>query len=302
MRRLFTALMLLLSVGYVSSQTPDYFANNPSWHVSIEGGVPGMGTGYYSSSFLLYLNGDTTVQGQTYHKLYTRGYDDNNGTLPPSSAVYFNHLYMLVRQEGKSIRYFEDQQQVDSLLIDYDLTVGDTFKGMVFHNENIVVEDIDSVLIGSEYRKVFKSNIAPGNFNAAIEGVAEASFLDSIFPTGMFGASVFRPYEQLGVEHIPIVCYGQNDAVLWTGSGVECNLTVGVPDVLPEPDLVWYDSENKTIRIESYDGESRLFNSIGQEVVRTTEGFISGDNLDPGIYLVHLEKSGMVSAHRIYIH
>ena len=301
MRRLFIALMLLFSAGYVSSQIPDYFANNPSWFVSVEGGG-GAGASYYSYSYLLYLKGDTTVQGQPYHQLFARGYDDSNGTIPPWSAPYFDDLYMLVRQEGRSMRYWDEQTQTDSLLIDYDLNVGDTFKGMVFHNENIVVEEVDSVLIGSEYRKVFKSNTSSSYFNAVIEGVAEASHLDSIFPTGMFGASVFRPYEELGVEHLPLVCYGQNNAVLWAGSFVDCNLTVDVAELLPEPDLVWYDSDSKTIRIESYDGESRLFNSIGQEVTRTTESYISVDHLDPGIYLVHLEKSGAASAHRIYIY
>jgi hypothetical protein len=197
---------------------------------------------------------------------------------------------MLVRQEGRSIRYWDEPTQTDSLLIDYDLTVGDVLQGMVFSNEQMTVEEVDSVLIGSEYRRVLKMDTSAYYFNAVIEGVVEASYLDSIYPTNVSGGSVFRQYDMLGVEHIPNVCYGQNDVVLWAVNGMECPLTLNTPEIETTQPKIWFDAQNKVIKTEGYYGQLVVFNSMGQEMKRGNSNGLSTEDLVSGVYYVQLES------------
>ena len=77
--------------------------------------------------------------------------------------------------------------------------------------------------------------------------------MDSIFPTLTYGASAFRDYDMLGIEHIPRVCYGQNNVELWPGLW-GCNLSVGTPEIEVLPVSVWFNQDAKLIEVEHHEG------------------------------------------------
>jgi hypothetical protein len=107
-----------------------------------------------TSTYVYYLNGDSTIGGVEYHKLYSRGLTMGFGPLPINTFDGFTGY--LLRQDNRSIRFWSTQIETDSLLVSYEYQIGDTVRGDVFQecNPHRTIQKIDSVLVNSEYRRV----------------------------------------------------------------------------------------------------------------------------------------------------
>ncbi len=150
------------------------------------------------NEFDYYVRGDTVVNGKTYSKLNISGgieYDDLGST------VYqcYNYLFCLLRNDTLSRKVyasFKPNYGKDTLLYDFNLKVGDTLP-MSYSNisNNFFVCSIDSILVGSTYRKQFiisqDSVSIYWAFDSITEGIGSwLGLMEDIYPPFEGGCNI----------------------------------------------------------------------------------------------------------------
>jgi hypothetical protein len=220
MKKLITIVLLFCAV-HANSQTADYFAGNPQWRMSLAfgGALPCL----YFYDYVYYLNGYEVIGGEKYFKMFKKGTvrEEWMGSPPPQcgGTSNYNNLEGLFRQEDKKI--FIREGNADVMLYDFDLEVGDTLPDSpILYEDNIYVTQIDSILVGDFYRKVFTLSIDYFGNNQMIEGIG---FVDG-FLTGF--PDSFYPEKLVCFAHNEIVYYHNPDP---TGA---CDMFVGTDDII----------------------------------------------------------------------
>lgn len=229
-KRLFLLTYLALICFYSSAQTPDYFQNNPTWGC-FHWVSPFVGS--TNDSFVYYLNGTVNYGVNTYHNVYKRGvtYNQFNG-LPENNFDFSAQMY--IRQEGRNIYYYDQLTATDRLLISYDYNVGDTMKGYILEWSNLVetVESIDSVLVGSEYRRIYYSNTDTLQGVTLIEGIGHYNHLNSSYPENIGEFLLDMSETSNANSECRLICYGQNNINMWDAIGDDqCNLTLNTQEL-----------------------------------------------------------------------
>ena len=158
----------------------DYFAMPPACN----------GSGYCSTS-IYWLNGDTTINTLSYNKMYLEEYYDQG---PYSYIMNPLHYIGGLRQDviSKKVFFISDTMNSDTLLYDLDVSIGDTlpetYLANLYINQPVVVQSIDSVMVGSLYRRRF--NFAtPSTNEFIIEGVGASAgpfILNNFFENGPY--------------------------------------------------------------------------------------------------------------------
>src|SRR5688572_14311690 len=204
------------------AQIPDYFANSPEWRMRYQ--IGWVGPCLMTTDYVLYVNGDTVINTDTYKKMYSRGtisYTDMQPNGCTDSYSTFNHLYALLKQEGRKI--FKNNAGSDTLLYDFDLVIGDTLPITEINPfNNIVVAGIDSQLIDGSYRRTFDLTGNSG-FDQLIEGIGQ----EPGYTGGLLDA--FPPYFESAYQ---FVCFSINDSVYFDAGSFYCvfNLDIDNPD------------------------------------------------------------------------
>lgn len=245
-KQLLTVTFLVFICFNSRAQLPDYFQNNPTWGC-FHWVSPFVGT--TNDSFVYYLNGTTNYGNNTYHNVHKRGvtYNQFNG-LPENNFDYSAQMY--IRQEGRNIYYYDQNTASDRLLIGYDYNIGDTMKGYILEWSNLIetVERIDSVLVGSEYRRIYYSNIDSLQGVTLLEGIGHYNYLNSSYPENIGEFLLDMSETHNANSECRLICYGQNNMTLWNAIGEdECNLTVNTQELN-------LDSEKTLIRIVDLTG------------------------------------------------
>jgi hypothetical protein len=205
-----TILVLTLVVG--QAQTNVYHPFPDSTAVWIGTNWSGGGTGMLNyDDYNLYISGDTTIGSFIYHKLYRNG-ATSCWPCPPSYNYYYGQYAGAFRQDIPNKKVYLYQYGNDTLAYDFNLNVGDTLATtcLTYFHPNHYVQSIDSVFVGSQYRKRFWID---GCTYALIEGVGS-----------MFGAFdyIVCPFEG-GAD---LWCMRIDNQIAWTYStGSNCGLT-----------------------------------------------------------------------------
>ncbi len=291
--------IFFLSKFSVFSQTTIYHPfpeSNAVWNInySLNCNWAGIANENYSISF----SNDTTINLLTYHKLTTSYIESfSTGTCgSPSGTI--NYYRGAVRQEVSNKKVFivpPDSAQ-ESLLFDFNLNVGDTVRGFT---EDLgyedVVQSIDSVFIGSDYRK--RWNINSGYQISFIEGIGST-----------FGLVEKSPGNIVDGPGYYLTCYNQDNRSLYPDTNSQCSLINNITShqlkktilsVSPNPS-----SGNFKINLSM--GELKLitiYNSMGN-VICIFENEIGNqlevDNFSNGIYtLIGFDKSGNAFSSKI---
>jgi hypothetical protein len=141
---LFSGVKQISAQNYVPFPDSNAIWNNRFWNQSV--------TEYTR----LGLMGDTVINSVPYHKLYQL----NDSVLSITNAVYYGAM----REQGKKIYFRYYNCQYEFLLYDFTKNVGDTIYNIFCEdnlfscdsiNDTAVITSIDSILIESNYRKVF---------------------------------------------------------------------------------------------------------------------------------------------------
>lgn len=284
MKKLLFILTFWSCASFGITQIPDYFANNPEWRINYSGQPECI----EHSQIVYYLNGDSILNDTLYVKMFTRKYttweefmpnpnDPNPGCGNPS---FSDEYYGLFRQEGRKVFRRDVFESVELLMADYELQIGDNID---FYGQTISqVVDVDSILIGEEYRKRFYYGNGELSNNFYIEGIANAH--------DMFGTA-WGPTLNYTTDYI---CYSQNGETLHenpNNSEGACYFDVSVNEleqpnvfVFPNPvsDVLYISTANSLENIQ-------IINSQGQVLYEGRDNEIDIKNYSGGVYFISVQ-------------
>lgn len=283
-----TSFLLACAVPLAVTAQNDYFANDPVWRVgSLCNNGGGIGGSCMSDkTYNYFLSGDTLANGYTYKKVMRQGMETvywQGGNPPPppmctGTTQFGPELVALLRQDGLAI--FEWQEDMEVLVYDFDLNTGDTLPLSTTNwNPDITVGAIDSVLVGTEWRKRFAliNSWAP----YLVEGVGSSHGL--LEPVSNFF--------DCGYE---LDCYGLGSTGYYPGQGPDCHMVMGLTAAQERPARFQVFPNPATSRITVVSDRSlgtlRLFDAQGREViVHTTNSMATGidlGGLGSGMYVL----------------
>lgn len=299
--KLILGLVTLFMLESAYGQIPDYFANDPKWVCgswsSNQWNPPYIPA---TSTYVYYLDGDTTIGGHIFHRLFGRGETHYAGPLPSFTFDNFTGYYL--RQDNSSIRFYTNTIGIDSLLVSYNYQVGDTVKGDIFQACSYfhdTIQKIDSILIDSEYRKVFSLDSINGP--VVTEGIGHQVDLND-----QIGELIGPLCQGIGFDYF-IFCFGLGTIPYWDSQGTSgnCILNVNVGEnepgtsgVYPNPFRSFLNVRsipNTTVEIIIYDLTARIIlrKYFMQEIQ------ISTLFLENGIYLYELRHENAIQHGRI---
>ncbi|MHB8260219.1 MAG: T9SS type A sorting domain-containing protein [Bacteroidia bacterium] len=300
------SIALLICAKQVEAQTnvyhpfPDTSAKWNEMYWSLYSGTPPCDI---TCPNIVFLAGDTIISTLHYKKLLSSGYCYCGG--PPTCCYYYNTYQGAIRQDTihKKVYYRTNSStSVDTLLYTFNLYVGDTLPPSYinpFHTN--YVSSIDSILIGTSYRKRYHISIigstslsGDSNYVSLIEGIGSTFGLT--YPiTG-------PPFE----NGYNLYCFSQNNITLYPNTTDSCYLTLGIKEqkesaltfnIYPNPTQGMLNvklgmlNENTNLQVTDM-----LGNTVKQFIIHNTPFQISIADLSEGVYTISISsKEGVVN-------
>jgi hypothetical protein len=239
-----------------------------------------------------YYGGDTLINGSNYKIILQQGLMMTSGNccgVPTGAGAGY------LRQDtvAKKVYWRDQSMSNDTLLYDFSVNVGDTLKGLVAFCQTLTVHSIDSILIGTTYRKRINYDVppfAPCPYSI-IEGIGGTSGLTYYY---------YGPAE-MGSE---LTCFSENGNLLYLNScnpdTIPCgDLTVGVNEfpqnaqslVFPNPfhSVINLQSQQKNLPLKLFFYD--VLGKIHLETEITTElSTIDLSFLSKGVYFIKIEN------------
>jgi len=280
------SLSLPLSILSQSNNYHPFPTEDAIWRESFGGYQSGC------SDYQCIITGDTLIGDFTYSKIQKSGviyFLDEWGWCTWVPMYYFNYYQGAFRNDTTNRRVYFHTSNVDTLLYDFDLNIGDTLP-ITYTNPSVdfFVKTIDSILIGGEYRKRFGITSVYDTtyvFVELIEGIGSTfGLLSPIFVPFEFGSN--------------LDCFIQDGETLYPYPSYSCNLITGIDQNQDEsPSFQIYPnpvSEFARISFSNqiFDTDLLLFNLYGEEVLTimniSNTNLINVSNLPAGIYLYRI--------------
>jgi hypothetical protein len=296
MKRLLFILMTLLvnlNVGYGQTNVYHPFSDsNVVWAGNSGYGIGG-GPCVVDYNYNLFISGDTLIGAFLYHKLYRNAY--TYSSCPPPGAYYYGVYSGAFRQDVLSKKVYLFENDADTLAYDFDLNVGDTLpKTCLNELTDNYVESIDSVLVGSQYRKRFWiSCSAFSNYTALIESIGTTlGVFTTIQPPPIGGWS-------------DLWCVRVNNEIVWNSiEGSTCSLLSVADDFTTNKKMLISKnpfSIETTLTFDFKNATLTIYNSSGQLVKQLKDisdqtVVLQRDNLGSGVYFVQLMQENKVIA------
>lgn len=170
MKKYSIALSILFSVTSIL-EAQNYFpfpTDSARWKVTYTSGA--LGCPPIVAEYQYTIEGDTIISSNTYKKIFRTGYTNNTFCYSDS----FGYVGCIREDGNKHIYLRSPSSSSDTLLYDFNLSVGDTVKSYLnYCTDPITVISIDSILIQSTYRKRFNLDglTCGANGVSLIEGI-----------------------------------------------------------------------------------------------------------------------------------
>ena len=221
-------LFLIFNATFSFSQTSVYHEfpdSNAVWNfdcvqwMCMPIGAGGQANVHFQYSVI--INGDTTINGLTYDKLFTPFIHE---ILNVNCQMWMGPGYKGAVREDVSLKkvfYVPQSDTAEQLLYDFNMQVGDTVQGYLrsyLQPGFDTVISIDSVLVGNTFRKRWYVNNS--YFISIIEGIGSTYGLIEPSP----GTSTDFPTYDL-------TCYRLFDATLYPDTLTNCDLITSLPSV-----------------------------------------------------------------------
>lgn len=252
------------------------------------------------------IQGDTSINGLTYGKLYVNpgqlGFPNPEPCFNAAAAIY----PFYIREDGdKKVWVKEHPDSTDILIYDFGLDAGDTF---CFPTEQpatgtscFEVAMVDSILINGNLRRQIHFEDDNGN-EQWIEGIG--SMTDLIFPA----------WTLIGNVDTDLGCFYQNDKLIF-GDSTSCTCVLGTDINPPAPvsqDISIYPNPFQnftTINLQLNKKtivQLQIINTLGQIVSYSSHSLLEGNNqiiidqlLNSGIYFIQLSTEDFQISKRI---
>lgn len=197
MKKLLLVLITVFGSLFCSAQFNTYHPfphTNASWCQTSEWLDPNYcphGVNIITEYYDFYANGDTIVNSKPYIKIRFSG-GSEFGNFCGGESFDSDHLECLIREDTLTKKVYisvAPNWGVDTLLYDFALTQGDYLPPSYVtysFNDSTYVYSIDSILVGSSYRKQFiiaQYKSSPDKFDSIVEGVGSMDgLINAIIP------------------------------------------------------------------------------------------------------------------------
>lgn len=258
--------------------------------------------GHGNVNYSYTIDGDTTITGITYKKLYTPFRDIitcTNCCFAPFlgyRGAYRNDSI------NKKVYYIPINFTAEVLLYDFSLNVGDTLNSYlsdsVFYSPLPTIQKIDSVLIGNSFRKRWAIDTINSCHPYIIEGIGNT--------TGLLEPLTIAPCYNSNywdfAEH-SLTCFSQNGNTLFPSTTTSCLAITGIDTKfdIPNKNILYPNPFHTTANLLI--GKNRkyisieIYNIIGmllqKENISSQSIIIDRKTLENGIYFYKLiNKNG----------
>jgi hypothetical protein len=267
---LFTWLLLTL---FAKGQSTTYYPfpeRNATWNFSYLS-INMSGPEDYFESYSISFSGDTIINNLTYHKL----------TTPLTHFLGLCGYKGAIRQDiaAKKVFIVPPSQTSEELLYDFTLQVGDTVKGYISQNDT--VESIDTILVGSTFRKIWRIN---HEYRIdIIEGIGST-----------YGLLQRSPGNGADFPYFGLNCFKENNQTLFPDSQTTCEVINSENSIETNRNQIGIipNSGNGSFIIEFYNSdilEIKLIDLYGKVFAHQStknERTIEVDNLQVGLYIL----------------
>lgn len=282
---LFSILLTIQSIAQTSIYHP-FPENSAIWnfHYSMYCFQNGQNDDTYSIT----IDGDTIINNQTYHKLVTPFIQSNStGSCGFATSIDYNGA---IREDiaNKKVYYIPSSENLEQLLYDFTLEVGDTVKGYLEpdFSELDTVHSIDSVLVGNNYHKRWLINSCYDIY--IIEGIGST-----------FGLIHKSNSCMTDLDNYSLNCFQQNGNSLYPESANNCNLITEILDIDKNENITILKNQinnSVTIEIENISNikEIQIIDIKGNIIyqkINPIEKRINFNNYSNGIYFLYLKDS-----------
>jgi hypothetical protein len=248
MKKLLFLISVLFTLASLAQQ-PVYFPfpdSNAQWNMH----VLNMGWPPIDENYSIIISGDTLINGLLYHNLTIVNPAGYKGA---------------IRQDTLNRKVFiiPPAAATEELLYDFTMQVGDTVKGYIenYLNTKDIVENIDTVLVGNNYRKRWKIN---SGYNIYfIEGIGST-----------YGLVEYSPGTMVDAADVSISCFRQNSITIYPDTITNCGLITSFKpiEILNDRLRIYPNPSNGSFTIE-FDKplnikEIRLTDLLGKIVFR----------------------------------
>jgi hypothetical protein len=217
MKKILLVILTSLTIA-MNAQTSVYHSFPDSaavWNIHYQAYcfINGDGNDYYSITF----SNDTSIGGQTYHKLITPFVQSfSTGTCGSGRIAGYQGS---IREDSlnRKVFFVPPSQSAEQLLYDFNMQVGDTVKGYLesFAYPSDTVISVDSVLVGTNYRKRWNINSC---YNISIvEGIGSTYGFYQATPGCITDAPGYA-----------ITCFEEHGQTLYPAFPTNCGLITNV--------------------------------------------------------------------------
>jgi hypothetical protein len=234
----FAIIITANSYGQTSIYHP-FPDSNASWNYSFNQYMCAFGDAWEEYSYL--LNGDTTINGQTYHKLSTPFV--SFFTQGSCTQEHFPGYKGAIRQDipNRKVYYVHPSSSSEALLYDFNLAIGDTIHGYLASNAGMLdtVISMDSVLVGNDFRKRW-----------LINDWYEIYYIEGIGST--YGLLENSPGYVTDAPGYYFDCFKQDQQTLYPDTNTNCQLITSAHDIsiLEEPLKIFPNPSKGSFSIE----------------------------------------------------
>lgn len=277
-----------MKLNVLNAQVPYIPFPNPAfWRVDASDSDvgPPVCSGYYYYHYA--TSNDTVINSRTYVKIIRSPF-----VVSGSNPCYYADIapgYVGALRDdsiANKVFFIYQSQNIDSLLFDYNLNVGDTIKGILApYYPNAFITSIDSILINSQYHKRWNINFCFGAQFYFIEGIGSSFGLIDHFDCGAGVGS-------------QLICVKDSFGIIYSGStsplGCQLinstnNLKTEIATIKIIPNPVY--TESTVIFPTNFFGTIQIINSIGENVLnisehQITDFKINAENFASGIYFL----------------
>ncbi|MFW9989179.1 MAG: T9SS type A sorting domain-containing protein [Candidatus Odinarchaeota archaeon] len=191
MKRLFISVLLitLLQIVLLAQEYYPFDTSNVVWNELKESS---MGDTYPPNKIIetFYISGDTIIDNHRFHRIFIDGF--NYSTYVGSFREENKKVYYI------GVDYFGFESDSVVLLYDFSKHINDTIYTGTWHR--VVIEDIDSILVGNAYRKKYHMD----DGQCWIEGIG--STFGFLFPMTDIPTMYWKS---------ELICYKHNDSLLY---------------------------------------------------------------------------------------
>ncbi len=302
----FLLLVSILITLSAKSQTNIYHPfpdSNAVWNINYWsefqcGNHPPCGQYNY---FSYVINGDTLINAQNYHKLFTPLVQYSSYGFPCGCSNYWRGVGYngCIRQDASSkmVWYINPGSVSEQLLYNFNAGIGDTIgyptTALAFCNYHpLIVSSIDSVLIGTDYRKRWHLTFFT---EVVIEGIGSSR--------GILETNCIYPNVVL-----QLTCFTQDGQTLYPDTLTNCPLITGVGNIYPESflstvspnpftnELSVATKRNEISEIILYDIASRIL--LRQKFINSVS--LNTEQLAKGLYLYEVRsKNGVIKKGKV---